>query len=749
MSSSTSRNLRRVDPFHDPVPYRTYHIDNPLWDRVSQPGVLVPLIILLCTILYQVAVNHAASRGRRLASPAELLWDAIVFVIPAPLLYAVDNWVNPPLFPLPMVSSSEPTTHAAKSDVMRRILGLDRPGGIVASVSQAGRRTLSNGFSGALGFKGALSQPAGLGNWDNSCYQNSILQGLASLKPLPAFLSRLAIDGSAARIKTDTTETLRDLVADLNHISNNGKTLWTPAVLKNMSSWQQQDAQEYFSKLLDEIDKEASKTTKALRRPTGFESDNSRDDTNASQHSDDSGYQSLSTISKGATDIQIVRNPLEGLLAQRVACVACGYSEGLSMIPFNCLTLNLGMHRTEFDLYERLDSYVQVESIQGVECTKCTLLKYRNLLNTIIERSRKAGFPDSDFPEPHARLEAIEAALEEEDFDDKTLKACKITPQSRVNSTKTKQAVIARPPQSLAIHMNRSVFDETTGHMFKNLAGVRFPMTLDLGPWCLGSADALTSQTGGDKAEILDEKSSSAVKGEEEWLLDPTASMVAGDLHPSKITGPIYELRAVVTHYGRHENGHYICYRKHPRASAVREENGGLEKSNQPAQLAPEEHSDDVSSIHEKEPGDEDQFLDAVETPDEDPQTDSQWWRLSDQDVTPVTEETVLAQGGVFMLFYDCVDPNSVLTSEVDVVTEPASKEPSTNEIAPITSANIDVDTTEGGNVQGSPAQDSTAQVEETLKIAQNVPLPHGDDGLDEYVDSMEDPAEGSEAKSL
>ncbi len=34
---------------------------------------------------------------------------------------------------------------------------------------------------------------------------------------------------------------------------------------------------------------------------------------------------------------------------------------------------------------------------------------------------------------------------------------------------------------------------------------------------------------------------------------------------PVKITGPIYELRAVVTHQGRHENGHFICYRKHAR----------------------------------------------------------------------------------------------------------------------------------------------------------------------------------------
>ncbi len=31
----------------------------------------------------------------------------------------------------------------------------------------------------------------------------------------------------------------------------------------------------------------------------------------------------------------------------------------------------------------------------------------------------------------------------------------------------------------------------------------------------------------------------------------------------------------------------------------------------------------------------------------------------------------VLAQGGVFMLFYDCIDPNSVLSSDVDSFLDP------------------------------------------------------------------------------
>ena len=58
-----------------------------------------------------------------------------------------------------------------------------------------------------------------------------------------------------------------------------------------------------------------------------------------------------------------------------------------------------------------------------------------------------------------------------------------------------------------------------------------------------------------------------------------------------------YTLQAVITHYGRHENGHYICYRKTPGSD--------------------------------------------------------QWWRISDEDVWKVSEAEVKAQGGVFMLFYE------------------------------------------------------------------------------------------------
>ncbi|KAH8664131.1 hypothetical protein BX600DRAFT_463804 [Xylariales sp. PMI_506] len=629
MSSPYSQRLR------DPPDISTIHHSptGVVVEWLQQPTVIISAALLIFTAIYQSLHSSPFSQPRH---PGELLWGFIVTVTPALFLYALDNWLNPPIIPLPeSMRPPRPRTYAAKSELLRKILGMDNPGGIISSVASAGRRSLST-----LSIKRNSQQPPGLGNVDYSCFQNSILQSLSSLKPLPSYLDSAV--GEPLQDQTRASE-LQRLIAELSDTSNNGKTLWTPARLKSLHTWEQQDAQEYYSKLLDEIEKEAAKLAKAQHKPPGLESAVARDDTEDSQHSEDSGYQSLSVLSKPSSEPRIPKNPLEGMMAQRVACVQCGFFDGLSMIPFNCITLNLGVGRQEHDLFELLDSYTQLEPIQGVECAKCTLLKAQRLLKLLVNSGEEKGLAAEQLKEPQRRLQAVELALEEDDFADKTLtEGCKISPQHRVSSTKTKQVVIARPPRSLAIHMNRSVFDETTGHMWKNLSAVKFPRMLDLGPWCLGSADE--SFTARDRTLAENEKSlEKLVSDEEQWISNPRVSMISGDIYPSKISGPIYELRAVVTHQGQHENGHYVCYRKH----------AGV-----PAQVEDAENT----GGEESKPSDEEKTLVDTEV---DENTD-QWWRLSDESVWEVSEETILGQGGVFMLFYDCVDPHSVLTSELE-----------------------------------------------------------------------------------
>ncbi|SCV54749.1 related to ubiquitin-specific proteinase UBP1 [Fusarium fujikuroi] len=595
------------------------------WDRITQPSVLISCLIVVVTITYNLyASTTTFQESIRLLGTS--LWDGLVVIVPQSLLNALDT---PDNSTTTTTSESmrlvERSHHAVKSDKMRRVLGLTRPGGVMSSVFEVRNRALSMTGS-VLGLKTESDRPPGLGNMDNSCYQNSILQGLSSLKPLPEYLSTY-LEASNKSGDQDVAQTLRALIADLNDVSNYGRTLWTPSLLKSMSTWTQQDAQEYYSKLLDDIDKSVAKAIKnAQPQHPGLAVKIDKDDAAASEHSDDSGYQSIIS----SPELKSSHNPLEGMLAQRVACVRCGYSEGLSMIPFTCLTLSLGLNKNQHDLYERLDAYSKVEVIENVECAKCTLLKHEDLLSKLIDRMRNNEKPDEHLQKALCRLEAVKLALEEDDFEEKTLtEKCSIPANNKVSSTKTKQIVISRAPKSLAVHMQRSVFDPSTFNMMKNSAPVNFPMTLDLGPWCLGSASNSSTQ---------------AWSAEEKWDGDPRESMIAGDQGSSKFTGPIYELRAVVTHYGRHENGHYICYRKYPRHSP-------------PTKAVDDEEPDSMIDIQpELERKNHENDLD-------EPEMD--WWRLSDHNVSKVSEDVVLTLSpGVFMLFYDCVDSTMVMNDQ-------------------------------------------------------------------------------------
>ena len=558
-------------------------------------------------------------------SISELFWNALVYLTPT----AVISFLHPSANLTTQKDEGNKSFfrsvgYARKSEALRHILGLDGTG-VMSNVQRArsvsGIGTMMKGIP--------SSAPPGLGNWDNSCYQNSILQGLAALQSLSSYLVR----NTRTEGMDSTKAALRGLLARLNDPANAGKMFWTPAVLKSMSSWQQQDAQEYFSKVIDEVDKEVSEAVELKPQNMGLAAL-----VNLDLSSSNPKHETSPEVAEASLDTTrphelpdelasiIARNPLEGLLAQRVGCLRCGYVEGLSLIPFNCLTVPLG-RQWMYDIRSCLDEYTGLESINGVECAKCTLLHTKQQLERLLSQIQAQSSGDDDVATSGMlkalkdssleRLAAVDVALEEADFSDNTLlKKCQINANSKVSTTKSRQAVVARAPKSLAIHVNRSVFDEITGAQTKNFADVRFPYRFDLGSWCLGGGVSSSNQ------EV------------EEWNTDPALSMLSSEIEEVPLhLQKVYELRAVVTHYGRHENGHYICYRKYPLPRT-----SDIASTDQPAE---------------------------------------RWWRLSDDEVSQVSQDNVLSQGGVFMLFYEQVQqklaPPNTEKGEVRVQEQKAS----------------------------------------------------------------------------
>ncbi|KAL9098537.1 MAG: hypothetical protein Q9163_005819 [Psora crenata] len=580
----------------DGYPYSSVHLRLPqhLLPPLSTPSATITAYAVIFSVLVYHILHCLDYTSFSLSG---LLWNTLVCMTPSSLVGAFDKEF------LNNVSSNTeegtvafgPIGHVSKSNAMRRLLGLEK-GSVMEVIERTG--TVSNSVGITKGQRGG--SPPGLGNWDNSCYQNSVLQGMASLSSMPAFLASVDEEDSASSTKA----ALRDLTARLNNAENIGKTFWTPAKLKNMSSCQQQDAQEYFSKVLDEVDKDIAQGMRKRPRCPGLEIPGG-----GKRRASESGL--LSTPLARLTQLPeelvatMARNPLEGLLAQRVGCQKCGLVEGLSLVPFNCLTVPLGKEWL-YDVRACLDEFTALELINGVECGKCSLLQAERQLAQILETLRLPSAADGEngisqktatlCDSVEERLVAVRKSIDQQDFSENALKKCQLGSKNRASTTKSKQVVIARPPKALVIHFNRSVFDEFTGVQSKNYAKVTFPKQLGIGPWWLGNL----------------------VDGVENWNTDPFQSLLPElpeDDDKISEQGPQYELRAVVTHYGMHENGHYICYRRSPH------------------NFMEDEQSSSAST---------------QATP---------WWRLSDEDVTEVSEETVLAQSGVFMLFYEQLTP--------------------------------------------------------------------------------------------
>jgi ubiquitin carboxyl-terminal hydrolase 1 len=510
-----------------------------------------------------------------------LIWEALVFLTPARLIYATEyamvKWKRLP-GEEPKFRPEHFGDHQAKVEALQRILRLNDS----RFTTTFQRVRALSGIKSMIGGAHA-SHPPGLGNWDNSCYQNSVLQGLASLPSFGTFIN-CNLERMDEQDEPANHHALQDIMERLNATENHAGTLWTPTALKSMDSWQQQDAQEYFSKLMDTVDKEISKSVKRRKLRSGFEP--------AAQPPRWHNEKPLA-----------LSNPLEGLLAQRVACKQCGHAEGLSLLPFNCLTINMG-REYEYDLEELLDEHTALENIEGVECTKCTLIHARSQLERLFLKPAASDSSDelADASKirtvAEVRLAAIQKVFEDDSFSESgILKRCNVSAKNQVSSVKSKQVALARPPKNLVIHINRSIFDDF-GNQRKNTASVRFPPAFDLGRWCLGV------------------KSSSAdIKEFEHWSMSSTESMLPLSEKDLLNVPTVYELRCVVTHYGRHENGHYVAYGK--RQSTLSQADHETGKANP---------------------------------------MDEQWYCFNDEIVTAVSEDDVLDRGNVFMLFYEAVE---------------------------------------------------------------------------------------------
>jgi ubiquitin carboxyl-terminal hydrolase 1 len=318
-------------------------------------------------------------------------------------------------------------------------------------------------------------------------------------------------------------------------------------------------------------------------------------------------------------------------------------------------------------LEDCLEDYTRLEILKDCICRKCSLVatltrlqKERSPLEAAVAPPAKASSSKKKRLKEVRKMEGrVKAALEEGRIED-DLKDVRI--EKVFSTASTKQAMIARPPPVLALHLNRSI--HYGSYVGKNNCRVFFPEVLDLTPYTTsGSLSTIPT------ASISTPPPSNPLPRRS---TTPTPSLYRG----MEATRTIYRLSAVVCHFGTHSFGHYICYRRKPTGRT------GPPKLIDPL-LKPESNSS--SRISGKGKGVEvegdgeaegkDGQGEADEEEDEGPQyvwedgspsPGTGWLRISDDSVRECGIETVLTEGSsAFMLYYELAirDPAHVYPS--------------------------------------------------------------------------------------
>ncbi|KAF8700581.1 hypothetical protein AX14_000675, partial [Amanita brunnescens Koide BX004] len=392
------------------------------------------------------------------------------------------------------------------------------------------------------------------------CFMNSTLQALASLSYLQPHVDAIHANAEALDLPTPVIDSLQDLFRKLNTPRSSYHSIRPVDIIDVLShvegrtnalfySREHQDAQELFQLLSECVKNETVAVDKEGKRDRGLGGLSQSPET-------------IKEIGKGVFD---------GLTANRRSCVTCEYTEAVMHFSLDNMQLSLPRFAPMCRLEDCLQEYTRLELLRDCVCRKCSLVATHRYLQhdiSVLEEATKPEMHPShskkkrlrEFRRMEGRVRsALEQGRIEEDLKDVRME--------RIVSPATKQAMIARPPPVLALHINRSIY----GHYAtKNTIRLIFPEVLDITPYT----------TSGNLSLKPTSSISTPLQNGTTTHPQPRRSTPSSSHHlhhrnnhnHNYHSRTLYRLSAVVCHFGQHSYGHYICYRRKPRSPGLPKE---------------------------------------------------------------------------------------------------------------------------------------------------------------------------------
>ncbi|KAJ3148715.1 hypothetical protein HDU89_004565 [Geranomyces variabilis] len=394
--------------------------------------------------------------------------------------------------------------------------------------------------------------PRGLNNLGNTCFMNAVIQAVASLPSMCAYLQdrclREATEFPGDEDELHVTRAMCDLTVALNQLSMKRSSIAPRNLMDALSAsnqsnrrllcYNQQDAHELLQLVSSTISSEEMDPIAPISL------------TNALAVPADTLRGVIQNAKSNFRLPRWVKNSLLGLTASAITCCTCNYSSGIRHEPFDILSLAIPVGRGPYSIESLLREYVAPERIHDFICDRCSLSKTLQWLDgqlrqqeeeihrlnekrrrTLKRRAKHRQAAEgtsspstSPVRDPLTEREDNMAAIEEDLAEaaqnlvrmkmDRTI--VEHAKKFDVNATlppsikkvkfaaplSEKRIMIAAPPKSLCLHMQRSVY-HPSGATLKNPARINFSEYLDIGPFATADAKGKYLGSGVGKTETL------------------------------------------------------------------------------------------------------------------------------------------------------------------------------------------------------------------------------------------------------